>query len=44
MSILNDSGLSSINTVLNLDTFYDAFNIKPGDGMYFEPNKRVKIW
>ena len=30
--------------LLNLDTFYDAFNIKPGDGMYFEPNKRVKIW
>ncbi len=30
--------------LLNLDTFYDAFNIKIGDGMYFEPNKRVKIW
>lgn len=30
--------------LLNLDTFYDAFGIKPGDGMYFEPNKRVKIW
>jgi len=27
-----------------LDTFYSAFDIKPGDGMYVEPNKRVKIW
>ncbi|WP_284650892.1 M13 family metallopeptidase [Flavobacterium terrisoli] len=30
--------------LLNLETFYQAFNIKPGDGMYVEPNKRVKIW
>lgn len=30
--------------LLNLDTFYDAFNIMPGDGMYFEPDKRVRIW
>lgn len=30
--------------LLNLDTFYNAFDIKPGDGMYIEPSKRVKIW
>jgi predicted metalloendopeptidase len=30
--------------LLNLDTFYSAFDIKQGDGMYIEPNKRVKIW
>ena len=30
--------------LLNLDTFYSAFDIKEGDGMYVEPNKRVKIW
>ena len=30
--------------LLNLDTFYKAFDIKQGDGMYVEPNKRVKIW
>nr|WP_240976576.1 M13 family metallopeptidase [Flavobacterium sp. IMCC34852] len=30
--------------LLNLETFHKAFNIKPGDGMYLEPNKRVKIW
>lgn len=28
----------------NVDAFYKAFNIKPGDGMYIEPLKRVKIW
>ena len=28
----------------NLDTFYQAFDIKPGDGMYVAPEKRVKIW
>ena len=30
--------------LLNLDTFYQAFDIKPGDGMYVAPEKRVKIW
>ncbi|UPT72312.1 MAG: M13 family metallopeptidase [Flavobacterium sp. JAD_PAG50586_2] len=30
--------------LLNLDTFYQAFDIKQGDGMYVEPAKRVKIW
>ena len=30
--------------LLNLDTFYSAFDIKEGDGMYVEPTKRVKIW
>jgi predicted metalloendopeptidase len=24
--------------------FYQAFDIKKGDGMYIEPDKRVKIW
>lgn len=28
----------------NVDAFYEAFNIKQGDGMYVEPEKRVKIW
>ncbi len=28
----------------NIDAFYDAFQIKPGDGMYLAPEKRVKIW
>jgi endothelin-converting enzyme/putative endopeptidase len=28
----------------NVDAFYQAFNIKKGDGMYIDPDKRVKIW
>ena len=30
--------------IQNVDAFYNAFNIKPGDGMYVAPEKRVKIW
>jgi predicted metalloendopeptidase len=30
--------------LLNIDAFYQAFNIKKGDKMYIEPEKRVKIW
>ena len=28
----------------NIDAFYKAFNIQKGDGMYIDPEKRVKIW
>ncbi len=28
----------------NVASFYDAFNIKPGDKMYVAPEKRVIIW
>ena len=28
----------------NVDSFYEAFNLRPGDGMYLSPEKRVKIW
>jgi predicted metalloendopeptidase len=28
----------------NIDAFYDAFGVKPGDGMYRPQNERVKIW
>lgn len=28
----------------NVDAFYEAFNIKPGDGMYLSEDKRVRIW
>lgn len=30
--------------IQNVDAFYQAFDIKPGDGMYIAPEKRVKIW
>jgi putative endopeptidase len=28
----------------NIDDFYEAFGVKPGDHMYRPPNERVKIW
>jgi predicted metalloendopeptidase len=31
-------------TVRNLDDWYAAFDIKPGDSMYLPPEKRVKVW
>jgi len=30
--------------IQNVDAFYKAFDIKKGDKMYLEPEKRVKIW
>lgn len=34
----------SFGPLVNQDSFYKAFNIKPGDKMYIAPDKRVKIW
>jgi endothelin-converting enzyme len=28
----------------NIQEFYDAFGVKPGDKLYLPPDKRVKIW
>lgn len=30
--------------VSNMDAFYEAFNIQPGDPMYIAPENRVRIW
>lgn len=30
--------------VQNLDAWYDTFEVKPGDGMYLAPDKRITIW
>ncbi|MBK5272746.1 MAG: M13 family peptidase, partial [Bacteroidia bacterium] len=30
--------------VVNIDEFYTAFNIKPGDKMYVPDSLRVRIW
>jgi predicted metalloendopeptidase len=30
--------------VMNLDSFYQAFDVKPGDAMYIPPEKRVSLW
>jgi predicted metalloendopeptidase len=30
--------------IMNVPQFYTAFDVKPGDGMFLAPEKRVKIW
>ncbi len=30
--------------VRNVDAFYEAFDIQPGDALYLEPEARVRIW
>jgi putative endopeptidase len=30
--------------VSNIQAFYDAFGVKPGDAMYREPQDRVEVW
>ena len=32
------------NTVRNLDAWYDAFDIVPGQRLYLDPGARVRIW
>ena len=31
-------------TVRNIDAWYPAFDVQPGQKMYLPPDKRVKIW
>ncbi len=31
-------------TVRNMDAWYEAFGVKPGDKLYLAPEQRVKIW
>ena len=30
--------------LMNIDAFYAAFNVQPGDKMYKAPADRIKIW
>jgi putative endopeptidase len=30
--------------LVNVDAFYNAFDIKPGDKLYKKPEDRIKIW
>ena len=30
--------------VRNLDSFHEAFDVKPGDALYLDPEQRVRIW
>jgi putative endopeptidase len=32
------------NTVRNIDAWYPAFNVKPGDKLYLDQKERVRIW
>jgi predicted metalloendopeptidase len=32
------------STVRNIDDWYAAFGVKPGDALYLPPEKRVKVW
>jgi endothelin-converting enzyme/putative endopeptidase len=32
------------DTVRNLDAWYKAFNVKPGDKLYLAPEQRVRVW
>ena len=32
------------DTVRNLDAWYPAFDVKPGQGLYLAPDQRVKVW
>ena len=34
----------AIQPLKNVDAFYEAFDIKEGDGMYLKPEERVRIW
>jgi endothelin-converting enzyme/putative endopeptidase len=31
-------------TVRNMDAWYKAFNVKPGDKLYLAPEQRVRVW
>ena len=33
-----------VSTVRNVDAWYDAFDVKPGQRLYLEPAARVRIW
>jgi len=28
----------------NIDAWYEAFDVKPGDKMYLPPDQRVRLW
>ena len=32
------------NTVRNIDAWYKAFDVQPGDKLYLAPDDRVKLW
>lgn len=37
-------GMYRALTVRNLDAWYKAFDVKPGDKLYLKPEERVRVW
>jgi endothelin-converting enzyme/putative endopeptidase len=37
-------GMDRALTVRNLDAWYEAFGVKPGDKLYLPPEERVRVW
>jgi predicted metalloendopeptidase len=33
-----------MDTVRNLDAWYDAFGVKPGRQLFLPPEQRVRVW
>ena len=44
MDIHAPSKLRGSRALQSLDEFYEAFDIRPGDGMYLPPEQRVRVW
>ena len=36
--------IRAIGPLRNIDAWYQAFNIQPGDALYIAPEDRVRIW
>lgn len=32
------------NTLRNVDAWYSAFDVKPGERLYLSPEERVRLW
>ncbi len=32
------------NTVRNIDAWYQAFGVQPGDKLYLPPAERIRLW
>jgi predicted metalloendopeptidase len=47
LQILGDShspGEYRTDTVRNLDAWYEAFKVEPGQDLYLKPDERVRVW
>ena len=44
IDVHSDEKLRVNRVVVNCEEFYEAFDVKTGDGMYVPENERVKIW